>query len=271
MPTVTIVALDRLNRLAHGTYGRGFGPVPDALIAAILSAENLLAPAIDPTLAAASTAIAVLNFIFDGSGRKQKGQTDLDLLKEIANYYDADFWVEGSTLYLSRFFKEYSPSVTLSWGESLLSFSPRVSTVGQYFGVGVKFTLRELPLSFTVAVSWNFNTQSLAINVVPSGTEAYLKSLIGPLDIVIDRPISSPPDIVDSAMFITRKLRNAINNRLTASGSAVGDPGIVANAVVQFNGLGPDFSGNYRVTNATHVIDSNGYRTNFKVRKEIIP
>jgi uncharacterized protein len=271
MPTLTIVAHDKLNRLAQGSYGRGFGPLPDALIAIILSAENLLLPAIDPTITAASTAIAVVNFIFNGSGRKQKAQTDLELLQEIANYYDADFWVEGSTLYLSRFFKEYTPSVTLTWGESLLDFSPRVSTVGQYFGVGVNFTLREIPLSFTVAVSWNFNTQSIAVTVVPGGTEAYLKSLIGPIDTIIDRPISSPPDIIDSAMMITRKLRNALNNRLTASGSAVGDPAIVANAVVQFNGVGPDFSGNYRITNATHVIDGNGYRTNFKVRKEIIP
>ena len=271
MPTLTIVAHDRLQRLSQGSYGRGFGPLPDALIAIILSGENLLLPAIDPTLAAASTAIAVVNFIFNGSGRKQKGQTDLQVLQEIANYYDADFWVEGSTLYLSRFFKEYSPSVTLNWGESLLEFSARVSTVGQYFGVGVKFTLRELPLSFTVVVSWNFDSQSLAVNVVPSGTEAYLKSLIGPIDVMINRPISSPPDIIDSAMFLTRKLRNALNNRLTATASVVGDPGIVANAVVQINGVGPDFSGNYRVTNARHVLDSSGYRTTFKMRKEIIP
>jgi hypothetical protein len=72
-------------------------------------------------------------------------------------------------------------------------------------------------------------------------------------------------------MFLTRKLRNALNNRLTATASVVGDPAIVANAVVQINGVGPDFSGNYRVTNARHMLDSNGYRTNFKMRKEIIP
>jgi hypothetical protein len=271
MPTMTIIAHDKLHRLSEGSYGRGFGPLPDALIAAILSAENLLLPAIDPTLISASTAIAVMNFIFNGSGRKQKAQTDLQLMQEIATYYDADFWVEGSTLYLSRFFKEYSPGVTLNWRESLLEFSPKVSTVGQYFGVGVKFWLRELPLSFTVAVSWNFNTQSIAVNVVPGGTEAYLKSLIGPIDTIINQPIGSPPDIVNSAMMITRKLRNALNNRLTATASAVGNPAIIANAVVQFNGVGPDFSGNYRVIGATHVFDSNGYQTNFKVRKEIIP
>ena len=271
MPTMTIVAQNYLNRLSSGSYGRGFGPLPDALIAAILSAENLLLPAIDPAVAAGSTAIAVVNYIFNGSGRKQKAQTDFQLLKEIANAYDADFWVDGGTLYLSRFLKEYTPSVTLGWGESLLEFTPRISTVGSVFGVGAKFTLREIPLSFMVTASWNLDTQSLAINVIPGASAAYLKSLVGPIISLINRPISSPPDIINSALFLTRKLRKTINNRLTATATAVGDPAIVANAVVQFNGIGPDFSGNYRITNAHHVIDSNGYHTKFKVRKEILP
>jgi uncharacterized protein len=271
MPMMTIVAHNYLQRMAQGSYGRGFGPLPDALIAAILSAENLLLPAIDPTIAAASTAIAVVGYIFNGSGRKQKAQTDLELLKEIARTYDADFWVEGSTLYLSRFVKEYTPSISLTWGESLLSFDPKISTVGSVFGVGVKFTLREIPLSFMVTASWNLDTQSLAINVIPGASAAYLKSLIGPIASIINRPISSPPDIINSALFITRKLRDTLNNRLTATATAIGDPAILANAVLQFNGIGPDFSGNYRVTNAQHTIGGDGYRTKFKVRKEILP
>jgi hypothetical protein len=271
MPMMTIVAHNYLTRLAQGSYGRGFGPLPDVFIAAILSAENLLLPFIDPAIAAGSTALAVVNVIFNGSGRKQKAQTDLQLLKEIAKTWDADFWVEGNTLYLSRFLKEYTPSVTLTWGESLLEFSPKISTVGAVFGIGVKFTLREIPLSFMVTASWNLDTQSLAINVIPGASAAYLKSLAGPIISFINRPISSPPDIINSALFITRKLRDTLNNRLTATVSAVGDPGIRANAVVQFNGIGPDFSGNYRIMNAHHVIDGSGYRTDFKVRKEILP
>src|SRR5208282_944275 len=113
----------------------------DVLIAAILSAENLLIPFIDPAIAAASTAIAVVNFIFNGSGRKQKGQSDLEVLQEIARTYDADFWVEGGTLVLSRLVKPYTPSVTLNWGESLIDFNAKVSTIGSVFGVGVKFVL----------------------------------------------------------------------------------------------------------------------------------
>jgi Bacteriophage probable baseplate hub protein len=172
IPTMTVVAHDYLHRLSEGSYGRGFGPLPDVIIAAILSAENLLLPAIDPTVAAASTAVAVVNIIFNGSGRKQKGQTDLELLKEIAETYDADFWVEGDILFLSRFIKEYTPSVRLKWGESLLSFSPRVSTIGKIAGIGAKFTLREIPLSFLVAIAWDFDRESIQLQVVPGAAAA---------------------------------------------------------------------------------------------------
>jgi len=39
--------------------------------------------------------------------------------------------------------------------------------------------------------------------------------------------------------------------------------------VLQLEGVGEQFGGLYRVTSATHTIDSSGYRTNFEVRKEI--
>ena len=88
---------------------------------------------------------------------------------------------------------------------------------------------------------------------------------------LIDQPINSPADIANSALVIAHELRQKINNRLTGSGSAVGDPRIRAGAMIRIDGLGPDFSGDYRVVSATHSIDSGGYRTAFQVRKELIP
>jgi hypothetical protein len=38
--------------------------------------------------------------------------------------------------------------------------------------------------------------------------------------------------------------------------------------VIRIDGLGAsDFNGNYRVTSASHTVDSGGYRTSFEVRK----
>ncbi|TCO17189.1 phage protein D [Kribbella steppae] len=271
MPSVTLIAHDHLHRLAQGSAARGFGLLPDFLIASILAAENLLLPSIDPTIIGASTAIAALNFVFGGSGRKQRGQSDLQFLAEIANSYDADFWVEGNVLYLSRFLKEYTPRMTLAWGQSLLDFAPRISTVGQVAGVSMKFTLREIPLDFLVTVFWDFDRETLGVSVLPGVAAAAGLPFSGPALTVIDQPIASPADITTSALRIYSDLRRRLNSRLTGSASAIGDPAIRAGAVIRLEGLGPDFSGDYRITAATHTIDTGGYRTNFDVCKEILP
>lgn len=271
MPGMTLIAHDYMNRLQQGKYARGFGFLPDALIAAILSAENLLIPAIDPTIIAGSTAIAAVNLIFGGTGRKQRGQSDFELLQEIAATYDADFWVDGNVLYLSRFIKDFTPRLTLTWGQNLLDFSPKVSTIGQVAGVGMRFVLREIPLDFLVAVGYDFDRESIIISVVPGAAAATTKSLLGSVLEIIDQPIASPADITNSALVIANEIRNKLNNRLTGTGSCIGDTRIRAGAMIAVDGIGPDFSGNYRVVSATHNIDGSGYRTNFEVRKEIIP
>ncbi len=276
MPTMTLTAHDYLHRLGEGTAARGFGPLADALVAVILSAENLLFPLIDPAVMAVSTAMTALNIIFKGTGTKQggpgRGESDLDLLKRIAASYDADFWVEGDVLYLARFIpKEYSPRLTLRWGESLMDFSPQVSTVGQVAAVSMKFTLRELRLNFLVTVGWDFDREALVVSILPGEAAKGAKAVSGPALTIVDQPISSPADIANSALVILRQLRQKLNKRLTGSGTAVGDPSIRAGAMIRIEGLGPDFSGDYRVSSATHSIDSGGYKTTFEVFKEIIP
>lgn len=68
---------------------------------------------------------------------------------------------------------------------------------------------------------------------------------------------------------ILGELLPRLNNRLTASGSTIGDPRIKASRVINFDGLGEQFGGLYRVTSATHTIDGSGYRTQFDARKEV--
>lgn len=276
MPTMTLVAHDYLQRLSQGSVARGFGPLPDALIIAILGAENLLIPLVDPFAVSTSSALNAINVIFTGTGTKQgargKGESDLALLKRLADKYDADFWVDGDTLYFSRFFlKEYTPRLTLTWGESLLDFSPKITTVGQVAGVSMKFTLREIPMDFLVTVFYDFDKETIGISIVPGKAAAGTKAFSGVSFTKIDETISSPGDIVNSALKIYKELRKTLNNRLTGSGTAIGDTRIRAHSVIRLDGLGPDFSGDYRVVSATHTVDGSGYRTRFEVRKEILP
>jgi uncharacterized protein len=275
MPGLTMVAHDYLQRLSRGTASRGFGPLQDALVAVILGAENLLIPEIDPALLAAGAALTAVNLIFNGTGTKQgspgHGESDLQLLEKIAAKYEANFWVEGDVLYLARFLKEYEPRLTLTWGQSLLDFSPKVSTVGQVAAVSMRFNLRVIPLDFLVTVFWDFDREAIGISIVPGAAAKAGPIVSGPSLTIIDRPISSPADIAASALEIYSELRKKLNARLTGSGSAVGDPRLRAGAMIRLAGLGPDFSGDYRVSSATHSLDSGGYKTEFQVFKEILP
>src|SRR5260370_40163432 len=122
MPTLRLVAHDKLIRLSRGSGAQAFGFLPDFLVATITAATDLLIPLIDPVVTVASTALAAINFIFSGSGLSQAGQlegmSDLDLLTMIASTYAADFWVKGDVLYLSRFIHDYEPSVSLHCAQS---------------------------------------------------------------------------------------------------------------------------------------------------------
>jgi hypothetical protein len=274
MPTMKLVAHDYLQRLSQGTYAGGFGFLPDYLVAAILSARHLLIPAIEPTVADISSVLAAIDAVFKGTGLKQgargKGECDLSFIHRIAAKYDADFWVDGDVLYVARFIKERNPRLTLTWGESLLDFSPRMTAVGQVAGVSMMYTLREIPMSFLVTVFWDFDRETLGTRIVPGVAAKLAPRIGGPSLTIIDKSISSPGDLANSSLEIVRALRKLLNKRLTGSGSAIGDPRIRAGAVIRLEGLGPDFSGDYRVSSATHSIDGGGYRTNFEVFKEVI-
>jgi phage protein D len=68
---------------------------------------------------------------------------------------------------------------------------------------------------------------------------------------------------------ILGELLPRLNNRLTGSGTTIGNPAIRAGMVIGLDGVGDQFGGLYRVTQATHTIDNGGYRTAFEVRKEV--
>jgi len=270
MPTLTITAHDFLQRTTRGSLSRGFGPIPDAAIVAIMSAENGLLPLIDPYMLPLDALNTVGNFLF-GTSTKQINQTDFQLLKQIAARYDMELSVQDHTLFLSRFLREFSPRMTLIWGSSLLDFSPRVSSVGQALGVSFRVSLREIRIDLLLRVSWDIDRESIAISVLPAQA-AVLAPAVGPrTDQSRHKTIRNVIDIANTVVKLVAELRQKLNTRLTGTGSVIGDPRIRSGAVIRLEGLGVDFSDVYRVTKATHTYDANGYRTTFEVQREVIP
>lgn len=239
--------------------------------------------------------------------RKQEGESDLEFLTRIARENGWEMFIEHSGPqggYVLRFMSpmhHLEPEVTLKYGRSLLDFTPKMSNVGQIKGVTVKVWRPEIKMDFTITVSWDWARQSLDLRITPgldlsgwaTGTPAASKSppakgaIPADTGIQVRRAvqgvtkelnsyieagitlINEPLTLASAPRKILSLLIPRLNKKLTGSGSTIGDPRLRAGTVMRLEGLGEKFGGLYRVTSATHNIDSSGYRTSFEVRKEI--
>lgn len=286
MPTITVVAHDFLQRMTVGTKERAFAlnlpcigkfPLPDPVIAELVSATNLLIPVVDPAGAALSfltlLATYAINPLEAKNGiRIQKSQSDFDFLSTIAKengwemYIDHTMEPRGYVLRFQFLIQEYFPSVFLKWGESLVDFTPKLSTVGQVIGVSTRIWISSIQLELVIVLSWDFDRESFDLMVYPG---------IGNLDEMMGTGKSEKVVHVESVgpasapKNILSELLPRLNNRITSSGSTMGNTAIRAGKVMQVDGIPGQFGGLYRVTSATHTIDSGGYKTQFDARKEV--
>lgn len=287
MPTIKVVAHDFLQRLTHGTKDRAFRisipsignfPLPDVAVASIVAATDLLIPYPDPIGGALSVLTTVATYVVAPQAaqkgvRVQENQSDFEFLSQIARqngwemYIDHTMEPRGYILRFRFLIQDYSPSVTLKWGASLMDFTPRLTSVGDLFGVSARVWVDSLGMEFVIVLSWDYDRATFNLMIYPS--------LIGDVDDILGpaakgKTLSIKPVGLSLApQKILSELLPRLNNRLTGSGSTIGNPAIKAGAVIDLEGLGEQFSGLYRITSANHTIDSGGYRTNFQVRKEV--
>jgi uncharacterized protein len=181
-------------------------------------------------------------------------------------YIDHTLEPKGYVLRFQFLIQDYSPSVSLKWGESLLDFTPKISIVGQVLGVSTRIWVPSIKMEFVIILSWDFDRAAFDLQVFPG--LGSLDELLGTgmaqsvLKIEAIGPATAPKKLLS-------ELLPRLNNRLTASASTIGDPRIKASRVINIDGVGDQFGGLYRVTSATHTIDSGGYKTSFEARKEV--
>ena len=282
-PTFTVVAQDRLQRLQQGKKVRWFAiptpvvnvPIPDPLVTSIVALERRLLPILEPVAAAVGALLGGIEAA-EAAGdpdatqrfvRKQAAESDFDFLARLAKENGWEMSIDhsgslgGTKL---RFFSpadHLTPDVHLKFGHSLIDFNARITNVGQILAVTVFIWIAAIKMVFVVTLGWDWDRMSLILEISPSP----ILSGDTPADFMIEEPATPS----SAARKLVSELIPKLNSRLTATGSTVGDPRILANTVLQLEGLGEEFGGLYRVTSATHTIDGSGYRTSFEVRKEI--
>lgn len=283
MPTITVIAHDFLQRLTVGTAQRDFAlripltgkfPLPDTVVSSLVAASNLLIPYPDPIGGALEFLILLASYAvtpLEGQRgvRVQNMESDFDFLARIARengwemHIDHTLEPQGYILRFQGFWQDYTPDTTLKWGSSLAEFTPKFSTVGQVVGVQTRVWIPTIKEEFLIVLAWDFDRAAFDLRIIPAfgGLETFVAPG-GLLTIESGGPAVLPKKLLS-------ELLPRLNNRLTGSGSTVGNLDIKAGHVIDLQGLGDQFSGLYRVTSATHTIDGGGFKTSFDARHEI--
>lgn len=284
VPQLTVTAQDKRHRMKQGRQaGWHEESVPqlsnkpksdEQLTLQVAGTHNLTVrrEPISSKIAAIVTAAAQIGFASDFDSqqkaiRRQMNESDYDVLRRMARESGLEMVIDHSARDGGNTLKFFFPpdhitaEVELEYGFSLIEFTPRDSAVGQVKSVAANLRVPATGKQFGITLEVNDAQSELTLKTETNPVSA--KKTDGA--IVIDEPLTP----ATAPRRLLSELLTRTNEKLTGSGSTIGDPRIRAGTVVCLTELGIRFGGLYRVTSATHSIDGSGYKTKFDVRKEI--
>jgi len=196
---------------------------------------------------------------------EQNQESDWDFLNKLAkrNFYEV-YVDELKKLHFAKPNDQADAVVRLVYGQGLLSFKPEANLAGQVSRVEV--------------YGWDPKTKKAFVGKAETGQESGLsggKSAGQYLDAFVRDPSKKPTLRLRQPVFTQaeadQRAKAALSERakkfLTGSGETIGVPEIRPDRNVFLDNLGNAFSKVYYIEQATHKIDANGYRTQFKVKE----
>lgn len=172
----------------------------------------------------------------------------------------------GPTLLISKTAKT-APVAEFEWGRTLISFTPALSTAGQFAGVTVRAGDPGAEED-KIEVTKTWSDINLAPDALgPVGTTNITGAMDGVFEVIKPSTVATKADAERAALARLTELAGTL---ITGSGSSIGLPQLRAGTSVKLIGLGARFSGTYRITQSTHTLGGSGYLTNFSARKEVL-
>jgi phage protein D len=156
-------------------------------------------------------------------------------------------------------------AITLTFKDKLKSFYPRLTTLGQ--------------VSEVVVQSWDPKNKRAIVARSRTGDETSKMggAQIGPVlaesafgatqIVVVDKYLFSQ---TEAEQIAKAKYNEMALDFISAEGTAIGNPELIAGEVAELTRLGQRFSGFYYVTAATHTINPKGYLTHFCAQRNAV-
>ena len=259
-PTCRVRVLNYLDKLRRAKVTGTFTGKPIEIAALIAHAAGVGAvqlPAGGPTGESRQDALANV-VALDEIRRRAKDANLLVRLEEEAN--------GTTTLAFDPPFGK-DPVVSLAWGVNLINFAPQLSTrraVETVIVRNVDPNAEGGAQRIEEHATWSDLPKLDPAALGPRGIDEIQSALRGNVEEITSAEVRSK----EAAKELAIKTLEAIASELVqGSGSTVGDPRLRAGAVIEIAGLGPRFSGNYRLKQTTHSIGGAGYTTSFSANK----
>lgn len=243
---LVVRGFDRSHRLFRETKSKAFLNIKDSDLAQQIAGNAGLSPQVDST----ST---VYDHLY------QHNQTDLELLMQRAWRIGYECFVAEGKLYFRKP-PTGSSNVTLTWGDDLQSFSPRMSLAEQVDEVIVR--------------GWNPQDKKPIVGQASSGQlypkigeskdgKSWASTFGKGKKIVVDQPVISQ---AEADALAAARLNEISGTFVEAEGVAFRRPDIKAGSFIKIEALGQRFSGTYLVTSASHIYTPEGLRVIFNVK-----
>lgn len=171
---------------------------------------------------------------------------DLHFLLWLASQVGCEVHADRRAFYFREPAYRAEPTVTLRYGESLSSFSPRVNTAGQAERVEFR--------------GWNGERRE---RVVGSASDGALDGG-GERRLVVRGAVRSQDEADLRARGVLERQRADL---VRGTGECLGLPVLRAGQTVELERLGDMYSKTYYVDSARHSFGESGYRTSFEVRR----
>lgn len=244
---LVVRAFDRLHRLGHIRHVRSFINMTDGDLIQKLADEAGLQIRV-------AQANDVRPYLI------QANTSNLEFLRTRAAALGNLLFVEGETLCCEPLAAKGKP-VALQWGAGLISFRPRLTTVGQ--------------LSKVTARGWDPDTRQEIIGEAGAGQGAPQIGDGRSGGELVRAAFKLQPEALISHLIVrtqvdAERLAQALADQhagryVEAEGVCVGNPAIIAGTKVHITAVGDRFGGEYLVTSALHRHSGGSYQTEFTI------
>jgi phage protein D len=247
-PTLTVRGYDRRHHLMRSRRTRSFTNCKDSDIASQIASEANLRPSVEDSH-------VVLPYVM------QHNQTDLEFLGTRAQRIHFEVAVDDRTLLFRPRKVAAAADLTLRREVELLSFRPRLSTLGQVPNLEVR--------------GWDPSKKQEIVGRAEPGQAPSMGTTTGPSAVqrafgtAPSSRVASPVQSQDEADSMARQgFSEMALGYVQAEGVCIGEPRMRPGTVVKIEGVGQRFSGNYYVTSVEQTFrPTGGYRTTFSARR----